>query len=32
MLTKAKRVVYINDESPALALGMYSQLPKKDSV
>ncbi len=32
MFTKGQKVVCINDEFPALALEMYSQLPKKGSV
>jgi hypothetical protein len=32
MFVKGQKVVCINDEFPALALEMYSQLPKKDSV
>ena len=32
MFVKGQKVVCINDEFAALALEMYSQLPKKDSV
>ncbi len=32
MFTKGQKVVCINDEFPAPAIKLYSQLPKKDSV